>query len=299
MELEDPSGYGRVLRGADGNVERVVETKAAGDATEAELSIREVNAGLYVFDGGALLAALSGLEEDNAQGELYLPDVLPALLAAGESVQACPLPDPDLALGVNDRVDLAHVTRLAQQRIHRAHQRAGVTIVNPESTHDRRVRLDRRGHHDRALELPARHDAHRRALHRRAAQHADRLGPRRRGRGPALLPRRRDRGRRRHDRPVRLPAPEGGPAGERQGRHVRRDQELHDRPRLEGPAPVLRRRHGRRRGIQPRRGNDHRQLRRPPASTAPRSGTASGSRSTRRSSRPSTSATTPTPRPAR
>ena len=134
MELEDPSGYGRVLRGADGNVERVVETKSSGDATAAELSIREVNAGLYVFDGGALLAALSGLEEDNAQGELYLPDVLPALLAAGRSVEACPLPDPDLALGVNDRVDLAHVTRLAQQRIHRAHQLAGVTIVNPEST---------------------------------------------------------------------------------------------------------------------------------------------------------------------
>ncbi len=134
MELEDPSGYGRVLRGADGNVERVVETKSSGDATAAELSIREVNAGLYVFDGGALLAALSGLEEDNAQGELYLPDVLPALLAAGRSVEACPLPDADLALGVNDRVDLAHVTRLAQQRIHRAHQLAGVTIVNPEST---------------------------------------------------------------------------------------------------------------------------------------------------------------------
>ncbi len=134
MELEDPSGYGRVLRGADGNVERVVETKSSGDATAAELSIREVNAGLYVFDGGALLAALSGLEEDNAPGELYLPDVLPALLAAGRSVEACPLPDADLALGVNDRVDLAHVTRLAQQRIHRAHQLAGVTIVNPEST---------------------------------------------------------------------------------------------------------------------------------------------------------------------
>ncbi len=134
MELEDASGYGRVLRGADGNVERVVETKSTGDATEAELAIREANAGLYVFDGGALLAALSGLDEDNAQGELYLPDVLPALLAAGKSVQACPLPDPDLALGVNDRVDLAHVTRLAQERIHRAHQRAGVTIVNPEST---------------------------------------------------------------------------------------------------------------------------------------------------------------------
>jgi bifunctional UDP-N-acetylglucosamine pyrophosphorylase/glucosamine-1-phosphate N-acetyltransferase len=134
MELDDPSGYGRLIRGADGAVERVAETKAEGDATAEELAIREVNAGLYVFDGGALLAALDSLGEDNAQGERYLPDVLPVLLAAGKTVQACPLPDPDLALGVNDRVDLARVTRLAQQRIHRAHQRAGVTIVDPAST---------------------------------------------------------------------------------------------------------------------------------------------------------------------
>jgi bifunctional UDP-N-acetylglucosamine pyrophosphorylase/glucosamine-1-phosphate N-acetyltransferase len=134
MELDDPSGYGRVIRGADGAVQRVAETKAEGDATAEELAIREVNAGLYVFDGGALLAALDSLGEDNAQGERYLPDVLPVLLAAGKTVQACPLPDPDLALGVNDRVDLARVTRLAQQRIHRAHQRAGVTIVDPAST---------------------------------------------------------------------------------------------------------------------------------------------------------------------
>jgi bifunctional UDP-N-acetylglucosamine pyrophosphorylase / glucosamine-1-phosphate N-acetyltransferase len=134
MELEDPSGYGRVIRDADGSVERVVETKAAGDATPEELAIREVNAGLYLFDGGALLAALADLDADNAQGELYLPGVLPILRAAGKLVQAYPLGDPELALGVNDRVDLAHVTRLAQRRIHEAHQRAGVTIVDPAST---------------------------------------------------------------------------------------------------------------------------------------------------------------------
>jgi bifunctional UDP-N-acetylglucosamine pyrophosphorylase / glucosamine-1-phosphate N-acetyltransferase len=134
MELEDPTGYGRVVRGADGNVERVVETKADGDATEQERAIREVNAGLYLFDGGALLDALADLDADNAQGELYLPDVLPILRSAGKLVQAYPLADPDLALGVNDRVDLAHVTKLAQTRIHRHHQRAGVTIVDPAST---------------------------------------------------------------------------------------------------------------------------------------------------------------------
>ena len=91
MELEDPSGYGRVIRDAEGSVERVVETKAPGDATEQELSIREVNAGLYLFDGGALLAALARLGSDNAQGELYLPDVLPLLRADGRLVQAFPL----------------------------------------------------------------------------------------------------------------------------------------------------------------------------------------------------------------
>jgi bifunctional UDP-N-acetylglucosamine pyrophosphorylase/glucosamine-1-phosphate N-acetyltransferase len=134
MELEDPSGYGRVIRGADGSVERIVETKTAGDATAQELAIREVNAGLYLFDGGALLAALADLDADNAQGEYYLPDVLPILRAAGKLVQAYPLPDAELALGVNDRVDLAHVTQLAQRRIHEQHQRAGVTIVDPAST---------------------------------------------------------------------------------------------------------------------------------------------------------------------
>jgi bifunctional UDP-N-acetylglucosamine pyrophosphorylase / glucosamine-1-phosphate N-acetyltransferase len=134
MELDDPAGYGRVVRGADGGVERVAETKAPGDATEQELAIREVNAGLYLFHGGALLAALAELDSDNAQGELYLPGVLPVFAAAGRPVHAHPLPDADLALGVNDRVDLARVTRLAQGRVHEAHQRAGVTIVDPAST---------------------------------------------------------------------------------------------------------------------------------------------------------------------
>jgi bifunctional UDP-N-acetylglucosamine pyrophosphorylase/glucosamine-1-phosphate N-acetyltransferase len=134
MELADPSGYGRVIRDGDGAVERVVETKVEADATPEELAIREVNAGLYVFDGAALVAALANLRADNAQGELYLPDVLPRLRAAGKPVHAHPLGDPDLALGVNDRVDLAHVAKLAQRRIHEAHQRAGVTIVDPAST---------------------------------------------------------------------------------------------------------------------------------------------------------------------
>jgi bifunctional UDP-N-acetylglucosamine pyrophosphorylase / glucosamine-1-phosphate N-acetyltransferase len=107
---------------------------AEGDATPEQLAIREVNAGLYLFDGGALLTALGTLSTRTAQGEAYLPDVLPALRAAGRHVQAHPLPEPELALGVNDRVELALVTRLASRRIIEAHQRAGVTVVDPGST---------------------------------------------------------------------------------------------------------------------------------------------------------------------
>jgi bifunctional UDP-N-acetylglucosamine pyrophosphorylase / glucosamine-1-phosphate N-acetyltransferase len=134
MELEDPTGYGRVLRDENGDVERIVETKGEGDATPEQLAIREVNTGVYAFDGGSLLAALGQLEPDNVQGELYLPDVLPKLKQAGKAIHAHVVTDSTIALGINDRVDLARVTKLAQQRIHERHQRAGVTIVDPDST---------------------------------------------------------------------------------------------------------------------------------------------------------------------
>ena len=134
MELDDPTGYGRVVRDKHGNVEKVVETKAEGDATPEQLAIREVNTGVYAFDGGALKAALEQIDTDNAQGELYLPDVLPKLIEAGKTVHGHVVTDPTLTLGVNDRVELAKVRKLAQQRIHDEHQRNGVTIVDPDST---------------------------------------------------------------------------------------------------------------------------------------------------------------------
>jgi bifunctional UDP-N-acetylglucosamine pyrophosphorylase/glucosamine-1-phosphate N-acetyltransferase len=134
MILADPTGYGRVVRDGEGNVERVVETKTAGDATPAELAIDEVNSSIFAFDGDALREALQGLKPDNAQGELYLPDVLPALRAQGRTVAAHVLGDPDTARGINDRVQLAEVRAIAQRRIHDAHGRAGVTIVDPGAT---------------------------------------------------------------------------------------------------------------------------------------------------------------------
>ena len=132
--LEDPSGYGRVIRAPDGTVERVVETKAPGDATELELHIREVNTGIFAFEGRALLSALTEVRGDNAQGEFYLPDVLPIIRDHERTVLAHELEDPAETLGINDRVALATVTQIAQRRIHDRHMLAGVTIVAPDAT---------------------------------------------------------------------------------------------------------------------------------------------------------------------
>ncbi len=132
--LDDPSGYGRVVRDERGAVARVVETKKAGDAMAAELEIREVNTGIYAFAGDALLAALPRLSADNAQGELYLPQVLDLLRADGAAVFAHAVEDPHLVLGVNDHVALAEVRALAQRAILERHMRAGVTIVDPLAT---------------------------------------------------------------------------------------------------------------------------------------------------------------------
>ncbi|MGH2894087.1 MAG: bifunctional UDP-N-acetylglucosamine diphosphorylase/glucosamine-1-phosphate N-acetyltransferase GlmU [Solirubrobacteraceae bacterium] len=134
VTLDDPRGYGRVVRAPDGTVERVVETKAAGDATEEELSIREVNTGMFAFEGAALASALQEVRADNAQGEHYLPDVLPIMRAHRLTVAAFELSDPDELLGINDRVQLADVAGVAQRQIHERHMLAGVTIVNPAAT---------------------------------------------------------------------------------------------------------------------------------------------------------------------
>jgi bifunctional UDP-N-acetylglucosamine pyrophosphorylase/glucosamine-1-phosphate N-acetyltransferase len=134
MTLEDPSGYGRIIRAPDGSVERVAETKAAGDASEFELHIREINTGMFAFDAAALAAALLEVKPDNAQGELYLPDVLPIMRAHERSVLGYEVTDHREILQINDRSQLADVTAVAQRMIHERHMLAGVTIVNPAAT---------------------------------------------------------------------------------------------------------------------------------------------------------------------
>jgi bifunctional UDP-N-acetylglucosamine pyrophosphorylase/glucosamine-1-phosphate N-acetyltransferase len=134
MVLDDPAGYGRVVRGADGTVERVVETKKDGDASQEELAIGEVNTGIFAFDAGALAQALPRLSDENAQGELYLPQVLDILRADGRGVAAHTVADQGLVLGVNDRIALAQIRKLAQRAINERHMRAGVDIVDPDAT---------------------------------------------------------------------------------------------------------------------------------------------------------------------
>jgi bifunctional UDP-N-acetylglucosamine pyrophosphorylase/glucosamine-1-phosphate N-acetyltransferase len=133
-EMDDPGSYGRIVRGSDGDIERIVEAKAPGDATAEELAIKEVNAGTYAFAGPSLADALENLNNDNAQGEYYLGDVLPLLRESGLRIVAYRAPDPGVNLGINDRADLARVAHEARRRILTGHMRSGVTIEDPEAT---------------------------------------------------------------------------------------------------------------------------------------------------------------------
>jgi bifunctional UDP-N-acetylglucosamine pyrophosphorylase/glucosamine-1-phosphate N-acetyltransferase len=133
-EMENPGSYGRIVRSADGDIERIVEAKSPGDATPEELAIKEVNAGTYAFAGPPLADALDRLTNDNAQGEYYLGDTLPLLRESGLRIAAYSAPDPGVNLGINDRADLARVADEARRRILVAHMRSGVTIEDPGAT---------------------------------------------------------------------------------------------------------------------------------------------------------------------
>ena len=128
--LPDPSGYGRVLRGPDGTVTRVVEHR---DATDVEREVDEVNTSVYAFEAGPLRAELARLSTANAQGEEYLTDVVAAFAAAGLTVGAVVAAAAETA-GVNDRVQLAAAARAYNDRLLADWMRAGVTVLDPVST---------------------------------------------------------------------------------------------------------------------------------------------------------------------
>jgi bifunctional UDP-N-acetylglucosamine pyrophosphorylase/glucosamine-1-phosphate N-acetyltransferase len=129
--LPNATGYGRILRTQDGEVIAIVEET---DATPQQRAIREVNAGVYAFDITELRSALSRLSSDNAQHELYLTDVISILRADHRVVHAKHVDDAALVAGVNDRVQLSELARELNRRVVAAHQRAGVTVVDPLST---------------------------------------------------------------------------------------------------------------------------------------------------------------------
>ncbi|MEO6881113.1 MAG: bifunctional UDP-N-acetylglucosamine diphosphorylase/glucosamine-1-phosphate N-acetyltransferase GlmU [Mycobacteriaceae bacterium] len=129
--VTDPTGYGRVLRGSDGSVQAIVEH---ADADPEQQAVREVNSSVYAFDVAVLRAGLDGLSTDNAQGELYLPDVLALARVAGHRVGALTEPDPWLVAGANDRAQLAELGAELNRRLLHGWMRAGVTIIDPTST---------------------------------------------------------------------------------------------------------------------------------------------------------------------
>jgi bifunctional UDP-N-acetylglucosamine pyrophosphorylase / glucosamine-1-phosphate N-acetyltransferase len=129
---QNPTGYGRILRDADGQVSQIVEQK---DATLEQQQVKEINTGTYCFDNKALFDALKQVNNDNAQGEYYLPDVIEILQKQGEIVSAYVTEDFDETLGVNDRFALSQAEELMRARINERHMRNGVTIINPATTH--------------------------------------------------------------------------------------------------------------------------------------------------------------------
>jgi bifunctional UDP-N-acetylglucosamine pyrophosphorylase / glucosamine-1-phosphate N-acetyltransferase len=140
-EVIDPTGYGRIVRDADCGVLGIVEHK---DADPSVLEIREINSGIYAFDAAVLSACLARLNADNAQGELYLTDVLGMARTDGRRVGAHPITDTWQTEGVNDRVQLAALYRELNRRVLERWMRSGVTVLDPGTTWvDVTVRLGR------------------------------------------------------------------------------------------------------------------------------------------------------------
>lgn len=131
-QVSDATGYGRIVREeGTGDVLAIVEHK---DATPAQREIREINSSVYVFDAAVLRRGLGGLGTDNAQGEVYLTDVVASARAEGGAVRAVLSDDPMLVEGVNDRVALATLGAELNRRVLDGWMRAGVTVVDPATT---------------------------------------------------------------------------------------------------------------------------------------------------------------------
>lgn len=130
--IDDPTGYGRIVRDEDGKILGIVEHK---DATEEELDIKEINSGIYCFKGKHLKYALEKINNDNAQGEYYITDVITILKEQDYKVGAYVIDDSEEIHGVNSRIQLAFCEKVMRKRINQTHMKKGVTIINPENVY--------------------------------------------------------------------------------------------------------------------------------------------------------------------
>lgn len=131
-KVEDPTGYGRIIRNAEGGLLRIVEQK---DASEEEKAVNEINSGMYVFDAAFLRENIDKLDCNNAQKEYYITDLITMAVEQGRGAAAVTVADVDEIMGVNDRVQLARATKVMRKRIAEKHMRAGVTIIDPDSVY--------------------------------------------------------------------------------------------------------------------------------------------------------------------
>ena len=131
LEFDNPTGYGRIIRGEAGDVLEIVEEK---DATDEQRKVREVNSGVFAFDGKVLRDALTRVTPDNAQGEFYITDVLSIARGDGLRVTAFTAPDARELAGVNDRVQLAEAGKELNRRLVEKAMRNGATVIDPDTT---------------------------------------------------------------------------------------------------------------------------------------------------------------------
>lgn len=130
--MQDPYGYGRVVRGTKREVLRIVEQK---DATPEELEIAEINSGIYCMQSDFLFANINSLASNNAQKEYYLTDLVALAADKGLTCQAVQVADPDEIMGVNDRIQLAAAARVLRQRINTELMLSGVSLIDPDQTY--------------------------------------------------------------------------------------------------------------------------------------------------------------------
>lgn len=132
MALDNPRGYGRVVRNEERAVVRIVEDK---DCTPSEKQINEVNSGIYIFRSDFLFSAIKKIGRNNAQGEYYLPDLIALAVEKGLRVKALTHAEPEEVMGINNRVELARAASVMRRRINESLMMGGVTIIDPERTY--------------------------------------------------------------------------------------------------------------------------------------------------------------------